>query len=101
MRASSHRKKSSRSDSSQTQNSDALTLYRPSNSFPFPEVRGKTVVEVYVITDSDQRSVTVRFADNTELIIDIEPSVSFTADYYDWKTGKQCVIKHWPRVRTS
>lgn len=75
-------------------------LYRPSGSFPFPPVRGKTVADVYVTMDSDMNCVTLSFADNTELVIDIEPRLSFTADYSDWKTGDQRVIKSWPRVRS-
>ena len=75
-------------------------LYRPSGSFPFPPVRGKKVADVYVTMDSDMNCVTLSFEDNTELVIDIEPCLSFTADYSDWKTGDQRVIKSWPRVRS-
>jgi hypothetical protein len=41
------------------------------------------------------------FDDNTELIIDVEPCLAFSADYSDWKTGNQKVLKHWPRVRSG
>ena len=78
----------------------APKLYHPSGAFPLPPVRGKTVADVYVTTDSDMNCVTLSFEDNTELVIDIEPCLSFTADYSDWKTGDQRVIKSWPRVRS-
>jgi hypothetical protein len=38
-------------------------LYRPSGSFPFPPVRGKTVADVYVTTESDLNCVTLCFDD--------------------------------------
>ena len=76
-------------------------LYRPSGSFPFPHARGKTVADVYVTMDNDMNCVTLCFADNTELVIDMDPCLSFRADYSDWKTGDQRVIKSWPRVRSK
>lgn len=76
-------------------------LYRPSGAFPFPNVRGKTLVDVYVTMDSDQSSVTLRFDDNTDLVVDIEPRLSFSADYSDWKTGNERIIKRWPRIRSK
>jgi hypothetical protein len=75
--------------------------FRPSDSFPFPQVRGKTVADVYVTMDSDMSCVILCFADNTELVVDIEPSLSFAADYSDWKTGNERIIKRWPRVRST
>jgi len=76
-----------------------LKLYRPSGSFPFPPVRVKTLADVYLTTDGDLNCVTLCFDDNTELVIDLEPCLRFTADYSAWKTGDQRVIKSWPRIR--
>lgn len=81
-------------------NAKAPKLYRPSGAFPFPPVRGKTLADAYMTMDSDMNCVTLCFADNTELVIDIEPCLSFAASYSDWKTGDQRVIKSWPRVRS-
>jgi hypothetical protein len=64
-------------------------------------VRGKVVADVYLTTESDLNCVTLCFDDNTELVVDIEPCLSFTADYSDWKTGDQRVIKRWKRVRST
>jgi hypothetical protein len=74
-------------------------LYRPSGSFPFPPVRGKTLADVYVTMDSDMNCVTLCFSDKTALVIDIEPCLSFRADYSDFKTGNERIIKRWPRIR--
>jgi|SRR6185437_12933827 len=76
-------------------------LYRPSGAFPFPAVRGKTLADVYLTMDSDQSSVTLHFDDNTDLVVDIEPRLSFSADYSDWKTGNERIIKRWPRIRST
>ncbi len=76
-------------------------LYRPSGSFPFPPVQGKTLADVYVTMDSDMSCAILCFDDKTELVIDIEPSLSFRADYSDWKTGNERIIKRWPGVRST
>ena len=103
MQFSTNKKKSGRAALSQSQTRSKKTpkLYRPSGSFPFPDVRGKVVADVYLTTESDLNCVTLCFDDNTELVVDIEPFLSFTADYSDWKTGDQRVIKRWPRVRST
>jgi hypothetical protein len=75
--------------------------YRPSDSLPFPQVRGKTLADVYVTRDDDMSCVILCFADNTELVVDIEPSLSFAADYSDWKTGEERIIKRWRRGRST
>jgi hypothetical protein len=74
-------------------------LYRPPGSFPFPPVRGKILADAYMTTEGDLNCVTLRFNDNTELIVDLEPCLRFAASYSDWKTGDQRIIKRWPRVR--
>jgi hypothetical protein len=103
MRSSSDKKKPGRSTFSppQTRSRKRSKLYRPSDSFPFPQVRGKTLADVFVTMDSDMSCVILCFADNTELVVDIEPSLSFAADYSDWKTGNERIIKRWPRVRST
>jgi hypothetical protein len=59
------------------------------------------VADVYVTTESDLNCVTLCFDDNTELVVDVEPCLSFKASYSAWKTGNERVIKRWPRVRSS
>ena len=47
----------------------------------------------------DVNCVTLCFTDHTELVVDVEPCLAFSADYSDWTTGNQRVLKRWPRVR--
>src|SRR6185437_455230 len=35
----------------------------------------------------DVNCVTLCFTDKTELVVDVEPCVAFSADYSDWTTG--------------
>jgi len=98
MPASTREKKARRSALTRFGGRKRPQLYRPSGSFPFPEVRGKTVADVYVTAQKDRSCVTLRFDDNTELVIEIESYFSVTADYSDWKTGNARLVKNWPRV---
>jgi len=68
MSSTTHDKKAGRSTHNhpQTHGRKMPKRNRPSGSFPFPEVRGKTVADVYVTMDSDMSCVTLRFADNTD-----------------------------------
>jgi hypothetical protein len=75
--------------------------YRPSGAVAFPQGQGKTLADVYLTTDTDVNCLTLRFDDNTELVVDIEPCFIFSADYSDWKTGNQRVIKRWPRFHSD
>jgi hypothetical protein len=59
------------------------------------------LARVYLSTDVDTNCVVLAFSDNTELLIDVEPSLAFSVDYSDWKTGNQRVLKSWPRVRSG
>ncbi len=73
---------------------------RPIGSIGFPQAQGKRLADVYLTAEAEVNSVTLCFDDDTELVVDIEPCLSFTADYSDWKTGNQRVIKRWPRMRS-
>ena len=91
---------SSKLNQSQPEGGKIPKLYRPPGSFPFPPVRGKTLADVYLTTEGDLNCVTLRFDDNTDLVIDIEPCLSFRADYSDLKTGNERIIKRWSRIRS-
>src|SRR6185312_15790993 len=62
-------------------------LYRPLGSVEYTSARGKTVEQVYVTADKNVNCVTLCFTDKTELVVDVEPCVAFSADYSDWTTG--------------
>ncbi|MGZ4890302.1 MAG: hypothetical protein ACXWBH_14065, partial [Candidatus Angelobacter sp.] len=66
----------------------------------FPQARGRTVEMVELNIRSDFHCVSIRFQDNTDLTVVIDPGLTFKAEYSDWKTGNQKVLKRWPVVRT-
>jgi hypothetical protein len=74
---------------------------RYSRLVEFPEVRGLTVKRVQLSTDSDFPCVSIRFQDNTDLTVVIDPWVTFQADYSRWKEGNQKVLKRWPVFRSD
>ena len=67
----------------------------------FPEARGRTVEKVSLSTDSDFPCVSIRFQDNTDLTVLIDPWLTFQADYSRWKDGNQKVLKRWPVFRSD
>jgi len=67
----------------------------------FPEVKGLTVEKVELSADSDFPCVSIRFQDNTDLTVVIDPWLTFQADYSRWKDGNQKVLKRWPVFRSD
>jgi hypothetical protein len=67
----------------------------------FQEARGRTVEKVVLNTDSDFPCVSIRFQDNTDLTVVIDPWLTFRADYSRWKAGNQKVLKRWPVFRSD
>jgi hypothetical protein len=67
----------------------------------FPEVRGLTVEKVALSTDSDFPCVSIRFQDNTDLTVVIDPWLTFQVDYSRWKAGNQKILKRWPVFRSD
>ena len=62
----------------------------------FPEVRGKTVLEVEV--DPDANSVLILFNDNTALSLSIDSYHVVFPELSDRKKGDWKPIKHWPPI---
>ena len=73
---------------------------RYSRLMEFPEVRGLTVEKVELSADSDFPCISIRFQDNTDLTVVIDPWLTFRADYSRWKAGNQKVLKRWPAVHS-
>jgi hypothetical protein len=67
----------------------------------FPEVRGRTVEKVVLSTDSDFPCISIRFQDNTDLTVLVDPWLTFKADYSRWKDGNQKILKRWPVFRSD
>jgi len=74
---------------------------RYSRLVEFPEVRGLTVEKVALSADSDFPCISIRFQDNTDLTVVIDPWLTFQADYSRWKDGNQKVLKRWPVIRSD
>lgn len=66
----------------------------------FPQARGQTVEKVELSLDSDFHCVSIRFKDNTDLTVVIDAGLSFQAQYSEWQSGNQKVLKRWPVVRS-
>jgi hypothetical protein len=67
----------------------------------FPLVKGRIVNKIELTDDGDYHSIVIRFQDNTDLEVLIDPVLEFKARFYDWKGGNQRVIKRWPTVRSN
>jgi hypothetical protein len=69
--------------------------------FRFPQARGKTVEAVEFSTDSSFHAISVNFQDRTSLTFEIETGFTLQADFSDWNTGNQRVLRSWRPVRSS
>ncbi|HLJ26227.1 MAG TPA: hypothetical protein VKY85_05915 [Candidatus Angelobacter sp.] len=67
----------------------------------FPGVKGKVAKAARLFTTGGCHSITLEFQDKTALHFDIEPGLTFYADYYDGKTGNVRVLKRWPPIRSQ
>ena len=53
---------------------------------------------IELIADTDYHCVSIRFQDKIDLDVLIDPALTFQANLYDWKSGKQRVLKRWPKI---
>jgi hypothetical protein len=74
---------------------------RHSRLFEFPEAKGRTVEKVELSTDPDFPCVSIRFQDNTDLTVVIDPFLTFRVDYSRWRQGNQKVLKRWAVFRSD
>jgi hypothetical protein len=68
-------------------------------SITFPQAKARIVDKIELIADGDHHGIVIRFQDNTDLEVRIDPMLEFKARLYDWKNGSQREIKRWPTVR--
>jgi len=61
----------------------------------FPQAKGRTVELVKLSADSDYYCISIQFKDKTDLSVVIDPALSFRANFSDWKTHNQRLIKEW------
>jgi hypothetical protein len=57
--------------------------------------------QVELSADSNFPCISIRFQDNTDLTVVIDPWLTFRADYSRWKAGNQKVLKRWPVFRSD
>jgi hypothetical protein len=65
----------------------------------FSEMKGRTVDKIELCVSADYHCVSIRFLDNTDFSVEIEPCLRFKALHSDWKAGNQRVLKRWATVR--
>jgi hypothetical protein len=67
----------------------------------FSEPRGRKVERIELITSSECHSISIRFDDKTDLSFVIDAWPRLKAEYSDWKTGNQHILKRWPVMSTG
>ena len=67
----------------------------------FPQARGRTVERVKLFVSDGYNCLAIEFADKTDLSVVIDPGLSFNAEFSDWKTHEQRVLKRFPPVRSE
>lgn len=65
----------------------------------FSQAKGKTVESIEFSTELGYHSISINFTDKTSLNCEIEARFLVEADYSDWKTGNQRVIRRWRPVQ--
>ena len=61
----------------------------------FPQAKGRTVELVQLVANFDYHCLSIRFKDKTDLTVVIDPMLTFRANFSDWKTDDQRLIKEW------
>jgi hypothetical protein len=64
----------------------------------FPEIKGKVVERVELISTDNGYSIGIMFQDRTFLSFDVEPFITVFPDLSDWKTHNYKPLKRWPIV---
>jgi hypothetical protein len=67
----------------------------------FPQARGRTVERVKLFVSDGYNCIAIEFEDKTDLSVVIDPALSFKAEYSDWKTGNQRMLKRWSPIRSE
>lgn len=69
----------------------------------FPGMKGRTLEKVEFSSSSEYHCITLSFADNTslDLEIELEPAFKLQAELARWKDGNARRIKGWPAIRSE
>lgn len=70
------------------------------NLIHYPQAKGKTVEDVEFSTSPNYHNISINFQDKTSLNLSIETALTLEADYSNWKTGNQRVLRAWRPIRS-
>ena len=96
----------SNQQSAKSKNKDQRTQTRSSAAhryrklFHFPQAKGKLVEDVEFSTTPGYHNLSINFQDKTSLNFEVDTDFTLGADYSDWKTGNQRVIREWRPIRS-
>lgn len=66
----------------------------------FPEVKGKTVSSVEVLSDIEGFGIAIRFDDETSLGFTIESYLAVFPVHSQWEQGEETVLKRWNPIQS-
>lgn len=66
----------------------------------FPEVQGKTVSSVEVLSDTEGFGVSIRFNDETSLDFTIESYLAVFPVHSQWEQGEEKILKRWNPIQS-
>lgn len=69
--------------------------------FRFTQAKGKVLEVVEFSTSPGYHCVSINFEDKTCLSFAIDTNFTLEADYSDWTTGNQRILRKWPPVRSQ
>lgn len=81
-------------------NGTELPEERTRKTTHFPEAVGKIVKNIQVDVTLDHFSATVNFADNTAIVLSLEPCLTLFPYYGAWHTGECEVLKKWETIHS-
>ena len=67
----------------------------------FPQAKGKVLEEVEFSTSPGYHCISINFEDKSCLSFAIDTNFTLEADYSDWTTGNQRILRKWPPVRSQ
>lgn len=75
--------------------------FRYRRVFRFPQIKGKSLIEVELSVSRDDYAITLKFEDRTSLSFDIEPCVTVLPELSDWHSGDSKLIKQWLPIHSK
>ena len=67
----------------------------------FPQAKGKVLEVVEFSTSPGYHCISINFEDKTCLNFAIDTNFTLEADYSDWTTGNQSILRQWPPISSS